>query len=83
MDHIVGAGDQCRWHGKTKCLGSLEVDDEVVLGWQLNWKIARFLAFENAGDINASTAISIRLACSEVDRSWFIVFADFKSVGRP
>ena len=42
LNYIVGAGDQCRWHGKTKCLGSLEVDDEVVLGWQLDWKIAGF-----------------------------------------
>jgi hypothetical protein len=26
----------------------LEVDDQLVLRWQLNWKIARLLALENA-----------------------------------
>jgi len=37
--------------------------------WQLNWKITRLLALENAGDINASTAIDIGLTCSITDQT--------------
>ena len=67
LDHLVGASEKRRGHGEPERLGSLEVDDQVVLRWQLNWKIARLLAFKYAGDINASTAVSVGLACSVTD----------------
>src|SRR5262249_5160622 len=69
LDDVVGAGDQRRRHSKAERLGSFEVDDQLVLCWQLNWKIARLLALENAGDINASTAIGIGLTCSITDQT--------------
>src|SRR5262245_2153246 len=68
LDDVVGTGDQRRGHSKAEGLGSFKVDDQLVLCWQLNWKIARFLAPENAGDINASTAISVGLTCSVTDQ---------------
>src|SRR5262245_3944845 len=69
LDDVVGAGDQRRRYSKAERLGSFEVDDQLVLCWQLNRKIARLLALENAGDINASTAISIGLTCSITDQT--------------
>jgi hypothetical protein len=51
LDHLVSAGYQRRRNSKTERFGGLEVDDKLVFGGQLNWKIARLLALENAGDI--------------------------------
>ena len=46
-----------------------EINQQLIFRWQLNWKIARLLALENAGDINASTAIDIGLTCSITDQT--------------
>ena len=27
FDHLVGAGEQCWWHGEAECFGGLKVDD--------------------------------------------------------
>src|SRR5664279_2560368 len=54
FNHLVGAGKQRRRHGEAESLGRLEVDDELILSWLLYWKIARFLAAQNAIDIGRS-----------------------------
>ena len=44
LDHIVGAGNECRWNFDSKGLGGLWVDHELefcrLLDWQIRWLIA-------------------------------------------
>src|SRR5690242_3311704 len=57
LDQLIGAGEQ-RWrHRKAKYLGSLEIDDEVVLGWGLNRQIACLFTFEDAVHIAGGAAV--------------------------
>ena len=37
FDHLVGTGEQRRWHNEAEGLCSLEVDHEFKLGWVLYW----------------------------------------------
>ena len=48
FDHIVGAGEQQRWHGEIQRLGGLEVDHQLELDRGLDGKLARLRAFEDA-----------------------------------
>src|SRR3954469_22794818 len=38
LDHLVGAGEQRRRHLKLHFFRSLEIDDQLELGWQLRWQ---------------------------------------------
>src|ERR1700758_2104297 len=41
LDHLVGAGEQCRRHVEAERLRSLGVHHHLKLGWQLNRKLCR------------------------------------------
>ena len=44
FDHLVGAGEQCRWDGKAERLGGGEIDDEIELDRLLDREISRLRA---------------------------------------
>src|ERR1700730_15860028 len=47
FDHLVGAGEHGRRHGKAERLGGLQVDNEFVLGRGLHRQVTRLLALED------------------------------------
>ena len=53
FDHLVGAGEQRRWHGDAKRLRGLEVDPQLIFGRVLHRKVGRLLALEDAIDIRS------------------------------
>src|SRR5262245_7420667 len=67
FDHLVSAGQQRGRHAEAEGLSGFKVDHQLILGWQLDRKIARLLAIQNAGDIDTSTTIGIRLARAITD----------------
>src|SRR5215831_149321 len=40
FDHLVGAGEQGRWHVEVQCLGGRDIDDEVEFGRLLDRDVA-------------------------------------------
>jgi hypothetical protein len=59
IDHLVGAGKQCRWHRDTESLSGLKIDGQFILSRCLHWHVGRFLALENAIDIRRRTPMRV------------------------
>src|ERR1700676_1232525 len=41
FDHVIGAGEQRRWHAEAERLRSLEIDNQVKLGRLFDRNVAR------------------------------------------
>jgi hypothetical protein len=51
FDHLVGAGEQHRRHGKAERLGSFEIDREPGPRGLLDRQVGRFVALKNPAGI--------------------------------
>ena len=55
--HLVSASEKCGWNIKAERLGSLQIDDRLVLGRRLHRQISWLLALEDAVDVAGRAAI--------------------------
>src|SRR5262249_33413980 len=56
LDHLVGAGEQCRRHGEAERLVSWKIDHELKLGRKLHWQIAGLGALQDLDHVVGCTA---------------------------
>src|SRR5262249_60925424 len=57
FDHLVGAGEQRRWHGEAELFGSFEIDRQLVVGRVLHRKVGRLLALEDAINVTGGALL--------------------------
>src|SRR5215475_6413132 len=60
FNHLVGAGQQLVGDGQAERPGSLEIDDQLVLGRLLNGQVGRLFALENTSDVDRGLANRFR-----------------------
>src|SRR5947209_19952669 len=53
LHHLVGAGEQGRWHGYPERFGCPQVYDQLERRWLLHRQIGRFVAFEDPPGVKA------------------------------
>src|SRR6476660_5920326 len=54
FDHLVGAGEERRWHSNAKRLGGFHIDDQLETSWLLDRQIGGLGAFEDFVDVHGS-----------------------------
>src|SRR5215475_8185982 len=59
FDQLVGGGEEGPWHVEAERPGGLHIDDQLVLGRCLNWKVGWVLAFEDAVNVTCCAYIGI------------------------
>jgi hypothetical protein len=68
--HLVGAGEQCRWHFEAQGLSASEIDREFVFRRGLNRQVAGSFSFKNTINIASCEAV-LGHDSSDVRRSLF------------
>jgi hypothetical protein len=57
FDHLVSLQQNRLRHSKAERLGGLEVYRHLEFDWQLNWKVGRLRATENAIDVGGGATV--------------------------
>ena len=52
FDHIVSASQERRWNSQSKCLGGLQIDDQLERDGLVDGKVSWFGAFEKLSDVD-------------------------------
>src|SRR4029079_3250959 len=60
---------KAEWHGETKRLGGLQVDDKIEFGWLQNWKFAGFFTLKDSSGVIACLPIPISDAVAVADQA--------------
>ena len=77
FDHLVGAGEERRWHGEAELLGGLEVDHEFVLGGRLHGQVGGLFASEDTVDVAGRAAELVdKIGCIDDQAAAGDVIAD-------
>src|SRR5258707_6357605 len=61
FNHLVGAGEERRWHSNAKRLGGFHIDDQLETSWLLDRQIGGLGAFEDFVDVHGSLAKKVRI----------------------
>src|SRR6516162_8545851 len=59
FDHLVGDGEHSGWNIKAEHFCGLEIDHQLELGRLQHRQVGRFLAFENAANVDSNLSIGI------------------------
>src|SRR5215510_10519139 len=59
FDHLVGELLEVQGHVDTKCLGSLDIDDELKFCGLLDWQVDGLFALKNPTGVDAGLAICV------------------------
>jgi hypothetical protein len=52
LDHLVGAGEQRRWHHDAERLRGVEIDDQFDPSGLYNGQVSRLFALENPASVD-------------------------------
>jgi hypothetical protein len=55
LDHLIGAGEQRRWHRQAQRLGSLQIDHQLVFRRLFHGQVGWLGTFENFVDVGRGT----------------------------
>ena len=69
FDHLIGAGEDRRRHGKAKRLGGLEIHNQLEFRRLLHRQISRLGALEEPPGVNAGLAPDIDVVNSITDQA--------------
>jgi hypothetical protein len=69
LDHLVGAGEQCRRNVDADPLRRFEIDHQLELDGLLHWEVGRLFAVKNATSIDPLQPVLFRDATTVADKS--------------